>query len=198
MVLTSTTARSGRLPAVSGRVLRVRLLGAESTGKTTLACVLAEAFGTVWNPEYGRPYTELGRDHSSPWTSDEFTHIARIQCWYEDVLAPQARGVLFCDTDAFTTAVFHEVYLGAPTTAFAELVERTYDLTIVCGLDVPWAHDGIREFETQRRWMHERYLARARESGAEWMLVEGPLEQRLAEARAAVDKLLAGTAGPAG
>ena len=99
-------------------VKRICLLGAESTGKTTLARSLAAAYGTVWNPEYGRPYTELGRDPDAPWTSAEFTHIARIQCWYEDCLAGSARRALFCDTDAFTTALFHEVYLGEPTHAF--------------------------------------------------------------------------------
>jgi len=172
-------------------VKRVLLLGAESTGKTTLACDLAGAYETLWNPEYGRPYTELGREPGAPWTTGEFTHIARIQCWYEDFLAGYARRVLFCDTDAFTTAVFHEVYLGTPTSAFAALVERSYDLTLVCGLDVPWAHDGIREFEAQRGAMHERYLEHARTGGRPWLLVEGPREVRLAAARVAVDAVLA-------
>jgi HTH-type transcriptional regulator, transcriptional repressor of NAD biosynthesis genes len=177
---------------MSDPVKRIRLLGAESTGKTTLAGRLAAAFETLWNPEYGRPYTEIGRDPSAPWTSAEFTHIARIQCWYEDFLAGLARRVLFCDTDAYTTAVFHEVYLGVPATAFADLVGRAYDLTIVCGLDVPWAHDGIREFEHQRRWMHERYLAHARESGRPWLLAEGTPERRLADSRVAVGRVLDG------
>ncbi len=168
---------------------RVCLLGAESTGKTTLARSLATAYGTIWNPEYGRPYTELGRDPDASWTSVEFTRIARIQCWYEDALADSARRVLFCDTDAFTTAVFHEVYLGEPTHAFDDLVERSYDLFLVCGLDVPWRHDGLREFEQQRRWMHERYLERARASGSPWLLVEGSLPRRLQEAGAIVDRL---------
>ncbi len=170
---------------------RVCLLGAESTGKTTLARALANEFGTVWNPEYGRPYTELGRDPKAPWTGAEFTHIARIQCWYEDCLAGSARRVLFCDTDAFTTALFHEVYLGSPTHAFDELVASRYDLFLVCGLDVPWRHDGIREFEEQRQWMHDRYVERARTSGTPWLLLEGSLEARLSESRVAVDRLLA-------
>ena len=175
---------------LSSGVKRVRLLGAESTGKTTLASALAEAYGTLWNPEYGRPYTEIGRDPETPWSSAEFTHIARITCWYEDFLARYAREVIFCDTDAFTTALFHEVYLGAQATDFRDLVERPYDLTVLCGLDVTWAHDGVREFEAQRRWMHERYLAQAESSGRPWLLVEGPLEQRLSAASAAVDRLL--------
>jgi HTH-type transcriptional repressor of NAD biosynthesis genes len=175
---------------VADDVARVRLLGAESTGKSTLAEQLAVTYGTLWNPEFGRPYTELGRKPGQPWTSAEFTHIARLQCWYEDVLAPQSTGFLFCDTDAFTTAVFHEVYLGAPADGFDDLLERAYALTIVCGLDVPWRHDGLREFETQRRAMHERYVEHAEQSGRPWLVVEGDRETRLATARTAIDLLL--------
>jgi nicotinamide riboside kinase len=40
---------------VADDVKRICLLGAESTGKATLARSLATAYGTVWNPEYGRP-----------------------------------------------------------------------------------------------------------------------------------------------
>jgi nicotinamide riboside kinase len=145
----------------------------------------------VWNPEYGRPYTLIGRPRDAPWTSGEFTHIARIHCWYEDFLAGLANRVLFSDTDAFTTAVFHEVYLGTPATGFEELVARRYDLVVVCGLDVPWRHDGVREFEQQRRWMHERYLEHARTSGSPWILAEGPRVERLRAVGEAVEAVLA-------
>lgn len=177
--------------AVPADVKRVCLLGAESTGKTTLARALAERYETVWNPEYGRPYTQIGRPADAPWTSWEFTHIARIHCWYEDFLAGLANRVLFSDTDAFTTGVFHEVYLGAPATGFEDLVARRYDLLVVCGLDVPWRHDGVREFEKQRRWMHERYLEHARAGGSPWVLAEGPPAERLRSVAEAVDAVLA-------
>jgi NadR type nicotinamide-nucleotide adenylyltransferase len=171
-------------------VVRVCVLGAESTGKTTLAQALAARYDTVWNPEYGRVYTEVGRRSGAPWESWEFAHIARVHCWYEDFVAGLARRVLFCDTDAFTTAVFHEAYLGTPATGFEELAARRYDLYVVCGIDVPFTHDGWREFEAQRLWMHERLLDHARESGSPWVLVEGPQEARVAGAAETVDALL--------
>jgi NadR type nicotinamide-nucleotide adenylyltransferase len=174
------------LPAVA----RVCLLGAESTGKTTLAEALAQRYGTLWNPEYGRVYTEAGRPRGAPWESWEFAHIARVHCWYEDFLATLARRVLFCDTDAFTTAVFHAAYLGAPASGFEDLAARRYDLYLVCGLDVPFTHDGLREFEQQRHWMHERLLAHARESGSPWLLLEGQPDVRVADACKAVGALL--------
>jgi nicotinamide riboside kinase len=101
--------------------------------------------------------------------------------------------VLFTDTDAFTTALFHEVYLGTPATGFNELGRRPYDLFLVCGLDAPWRHDGVREFEAQRHAMHERYLQRARESESPWLVVEGALAARLENAAAAVRRILDGT-----
>jgi NadR type nicotinamide-nucleotide adenylyltransferase len=174
-------------------VVRVCVLGAESTGKTTLAAALAERYETLWNPEYGRVYTEVGRPAGSPWQSWEFAHIARVHCWYEDFLAALAQRVLFCDTDAFTTAVFHEAYLGTAATGFDDLSARRYDLYVVCDLDVPFAHDGWREFEAQRRWMHERVLTHAQASGSPWLLVRGAPEARLAAASQAVDSLLAVT-----
>jgi HTH-type transcriptional regulator, transcriptional repressor of NAD biosynthesis genes len=170
-------------------VKRVCLLGAESTGKTTMARALAQEYATAWNPEYGRAYTELRPDHGAPWTTDEFTHIARVQCWYEDCLAETAHQLIFCDTDAFTTALFHEVYLECPTHAFDDLVERPYDLFLVCDLDVPWRHDGIREFDEQRHWMHARYLERAQKSGRPWLLLAGTHEARLRKSKAAVAQL---------
>jgi HTH-type transcriptional repressor of NAD biosynthesis genes len=171
-------------------VRRVCLLGAESTGKTTLAAALATRCETVWNPEYGRVYTEVGRTRSAPWESREFTHIAHAHCWYEDLLAGFAQRVLFCDTDAFTTAVFHEAYLGEPATGLSDLVERRYDLYLVCGLDIPYTHDGWREFAEQRVWMHEQLLEHARGSGSPWLLVEGAHDRRLDAARDAVDRIL--------
>jgi NadR type nicotinamide-nucleotide adenylyltransferase len=192
-MLSAAADRVGSRP-VDG-VKRVCLLGAESTGKSTLAEALARRYRTVWNPEYGRPYTQIGRPSDAPWTSWEFVHIARIHCWYEDFLATLAHRVLFSDTDAYTTAVFHEVYLGTPATGFEELVARRYDLFVVCGLDVPWRHDGIREFEDQRRAMHERYLEHARDSGSPWLLAEGPLDVRVETAAGAVDSLLGSPAG---
>lgn len=117
-----------------------------------------------------------------------------MHCWYEDFLATLAHRVLFCDTDAFTTALFHEAYLGTPAAGFEDLVGRRYDLYVVCALDVPWRHDGVREFEAQRRWMHGRYLDRVRTSRSPWVIADGPLEQRLETVAERLDRILAAAA----
>jgi HTH-type transcriptional repressor of NAD biosynthesis genes len=186
-------------PVRAHYVLRVCLLGAESSGKTTLAAALADAFHTVWTPEFGHHYQALGRDDpNGPWTSAEFLHIARLQHWLEDFQAGLANRVVFCDTDVFTTAMWHEALVGTP--APEELVrlaeERTYGLFIVCDTDIPFRQDvyELREDTPRRVWMQERYLRRAEESQAPWLLVSGPLDERVRAASQAVERLLTAAA----
>jgi NadR type nicotinamide-nucleotide adenylyltransferase len=182
-------------PAVRERrrgVLRVCVLGAESTGKTTLAAALAEHYRTLWVPEYGAPYHHVGRgDPHRPWTSDEFLHIARIRDWLEEFLAGYANHVLLCDTDTFVTAVFHEVYLGERNAELEALVEpRRYALYLLCDVDTPFHRDrlGLRR-EDARRAMHERYVEHLRASGVPWVEVRGMHDERIGTAVEAVDAL---------
>jgi NadR type nicotinamide-nucleotide adenylyltransferase len=176
-------------------IRRVCLLGAESTGKTTMAAALAERFETVWVPEYGRGYTEEGREPGAPWRSIELVHIVRIQGWLEGELGSQAKRLLVCDTDAFTTSVFHDVLVGGPQPAeLRDAVARErYDLFLLCGTDVPFVQDGWRDERARTRLeMHERYRRFLEERHERWLLLEGDHETRLATASAAVDALLAG------
>ena len=94
-------------------VRRVCVLGAESTGKTTLARDLADALATVWVPEYGRDYTETLPDRLRyVWTTPDFEIISKRQNWNEDRAARYANRIVIVDTDAFATSLFHELYVG--------------------------------------------------------------------------------------
>lgn len=182
-------------PVRAHYVLRVCLLGAESTGKTTLAAALADAYGTVWVPEYGHLYQALGRDDPhGKWSSDEFTKIARMQRWLEDFQASQANRVLFCDTDIFTTAVWHEALVGGPAPQEVErlAVASRYDLFVLCSADIPFRQDAysLREDGPRRDWMQRRYLDRLRSGATPWIQVTGTVAARVSQASQAVDALL--------
>ena len=161
---------------------RVVLVGAESTGKTTLANALAEELGTVWVPEHGRWYWE-GRRHldDQGWTTDEFRRIAVAQRALEADLARRARSVVISDTDALVTSVWHERYLGTTDPQLDELIEPP-DLYLVCCPDFEWVQDGTRESADERTWMHERTVARVKATCAPSVLLTGSHDQRLATA----------------
>jgi NadR type nicotinamide-nucleotide adenylyltransferase len=170
---------------------RVVILGAESTGKTTLAIALAEHYQTTWVPEFGRLYTEARRPRGELWRSGEFTFIATEQVRMEDALERSANRVLICDTDAFATAIWHERYLGQPSPeVLAVAAGRRYDLYILTDVDTPFVPDDIRDGESIRGWMHKRFQHELSRMGVPVLLLSGPHERRLAEAVARIDSLL--------
>jgi HTH-type transcriptional repressor of NAD biosynthesis genes len=173
-------------------VKRVCLLGGESTGKTTLAMRLAERYGTTYVPEYGREYSvRLRKKLGDAWTTDEFRHIAEAQAESEDLLAQRANGVLFCDTDLFTTACFHEVYMGFRDEQLErDARQRSYDLHLLCGLDVPFVQDGWRDDGPHRAAMDAAYRAFLEETDANWIELRGSYEERMEQAVAAIDDLI--------
>jgi NadR type nicotinamide-nucleotide adenylyltransferase len=170
---------------------RVGIVGAESTGKTTLAVALAEHYLTTWVPEFGRLYTEARRPSGELWRSAEFTFIAIEQARMEDELAQIATRVLICDTDPLATAIWHERYLGAPSAAVLAIAAgRRYDLYVLTDVDTPFVPDDIRDGESIRQWMHKRFEDELSRVGTPVLLVSGPHEQRLAAATARIDALL--------
>jgi NadR type nicotinamide-nucleotide adenylyltransferase len=170
---------------------RVVIVGAESTGKTTLAIALADHYQTAWVPEFGRLYTEARRPRNALWRTDEFTFIATEQVRMEDALERIANRVLICDTDALATAIWHERYLGVPSAeVLAVAARRRYDLYVLTDVDTPFVPDDIRDGESIREWMHQRFCGELSRMGVPMLSVSGPHEQRMAAAIARIDTLL--------
>jgi NadR type nicotinamide-nucleotide adenylyltransferase len=166
-------------------VQRIAILGAESTGKSTLAPALAARYGTLWVPEYLREFVDTHQ--RVPFEEDQLG-IARTQRTREDAMAglPAARRYLFCDTTPLMTAVYSRIYWGrVPPALLALEAAHDYAVTLVAGLDLPWVPDGLmRESEEVRQWVHACLLAVLRERGIPFTLLEGGLPQRLRQVEA--------------
>jgi HTH-type transcriptional regulator, transcriptional repressor of NAD biosynthesis genes len=191
----SVTGRDSPEQRLNARVKRVAIVGAESTGKTTLAQNLAQHFHTVWVPEYGREYTEVtvGPDavFGYQWKTEEFVHIARRQIELEDQLAEQANRVLICDTDALATAIWHERYLGSRSPEVEEIARgHSYDLYLLTGVDIPFVQDGIRDGEHLREWMTERFRQELERRHLPWFPLQGSYAERFRTAVTAIEKLI--------
>ena len=190
-----TRPESQETPPNCASIKRVAIVGAESTGKTTLAQKLAQHFHTVWVPEYGREYTEVkvGRDavFGYQWKTEEFVHIARRQIELEDELAGQANRVLICDTDALATAIWHERYMASRSSEVEEMAAgRGYDLYLLTALDIPFVQDGIRDGEHLREWMTERFRQELETRQFRWLLLQGSYAERFRTAVTAIDKVI--------
>ncbi|WP_424214483.1 AAA family ATPase [Streptomyces sp. BI20] len=200
-------------PAVRAALTRrVVVLGAESTGTTTLSRDLAAHYrarggvwaDTGWVPEYGRTLSEeklaalRADDPAADWSgvvfdSADFPRIAARQDADEEAAARAGSPVLICDTDSFATGIWHERYLGGPhpgVTAIADRVRRDlYLLTDHVGVD--FEDDGLRDGEHLRPWMTDRFRAELERTGRPFLTLRGDRAARLARAVTAVDELLA-------
>lgn len=183
-------------------VRRVVLVGAESTGKTTLAELLARKWQTSWVPEFGREYWErkvAGLSMEGPlpgWSSEEFVTIAAGQQSRENFAARTANRVLICDTNAWATGTWHERYLGRRDASVDAIgrndVAHLYLLTLP---DVPFVQDGWRDGRQIRDWMHTRFLEQLRAMPAPVVCLAGSIESRMEAACTAIADLLGKPSG---
>ena len=172
---------------------RVCVIGAESTGSTTLARALAAHFQTAWVPEVGRLYSEgkWTAADAAHWSTPEFTFIAHTQNRLEDQLARLANRILICDTNSFATRLWHERYVGLMSEEVDHLAAgRRYDLYLLTAPDIAFVQDGLRDGEHIRHHMHRRFLEELDRRNVEWLLLQGTHEQRMAAAIPACEALL--------
>lgn len=218
----------GLEPAVrAGLARRVVVVGAESSGTTTLSRGLAAALRarggvhalTRWVPEYGRELTvtklAVARGLAAPggprpgiedleWSDADFELVARRQTEAEEHAARAGGPVLVCDTDALATTVWQERYRGRTTVPVRRLAaamppRALYLLTPHD--EVPFDDDGLRDGEHLRPWMTGRFREVLAASGVPWHEVRGDRASRVRQALGAVDGMLArgwGLANPLG
>jgi len=174
-------------------LVKVVLFGPESTGKTTLARLLAEHYQTVWVPEFARDYLQekFNRTQIICEYSD-LLPIAKGQMRLENELAREANRVLICDTDLLETLVYSQKYYEGRVDPllrkYAEL--NTYDLYLLTDIDVPWEPDDLRDRPHQREEMFRAFEQALIDYDREYFRLSGSQDQRMETAIVHIDRLL--------
>lgn len=167
----------------------IAVVGAESTGKTSLALALAERISATGQrciavPELLRHWCE--REGRTP-RPDEQAAIAQAQTEAIEAAA-RTHDVVICDTTALMTAIYSEYIFGDRSLIEAGLAfHRRCDLTLLTALDIEWEADGLqREGPHVRPPIDALIRAALAEGGVSWSLVSGPGEERIASALNAI------------
>lgn len=176
------------------RAVVLALVGAESTGKSTLAqalhLALAEHTGlaTTWVPEYLREWFDAaGRTPHQ----DEQQAIADEQARRIEESA-RNHDIVVCDTTPLMTAVYHRHVFGDRSLDDSALRwhKAHCDLTLLTALDLPWVADAPREGPHVQGPVDAMLRDLLLGHGLPFALVSGHGEQRLASALDAVTPLL--------
>ncbi len=161
-------------------IVNVLLLGAPSTGKTTLARFAANQLHTVWMPEYGREYWALHQTERRL-SQEQLTEIAAGHLEREDEALLQANRFLFTDTDAITTYVYAQYYHGSANPELTELArqaEKRYDIFVLCDTDIPYEDTWDRSGEVSRTQFQRRIRAALHTRKIPYITLRGTLEAR--------------------
>lgn len=182
---------------------KIVVIGPESTGKSTLCASLALHYDTAWCPEFAREYLLA---YGTEYQYEDLLAIARGQLAMEDeyvIMAEQqwdaqqqkktTEPLLFVDTDMYVMKVWSEfVFNRCDPWILRQIVERDYDLYLLCHTDLPWVKDELREYpdlKTREELFHI-YQDILINQSVPWAAIRGTDDQRLEAAIRAVDGLL--------
>lgn len=172
-------------------MLKVVLIGPESTGKTVLAQHLATHFSTLWVPEFARSYLDIKRAIYDPFgrKSEEICQPQDIppivigQIAQEEALALQANRLLFCDTSPLQTKVYNNYYFGRNDEWLSQVVKnRAYDLHLLTNIDIPWIADAQRDRPNDRETLFQLFRQELLDNDFNFQIISGDYEARLQHA----------------
>jgi len=172
----------------------VALLGAESTGKTTLAGEIGAALAArgVAVEVVAEVLREFCDTHARTPRRDEQAAIAAAQTARIGAAATHA-DVVVADTTALMIAVYSDLVF-ADTSLYDEAIaaQRRVDLTLLTALDLPWQADGLmRDGAHVREPVDVKLRTALARGGIAATTVAGSGPGRLAAALAAIDAALA-------
>ena len=166
-------------------IRRIGLIGAESSGKTTLAQALATELNdrgitAAVVPEFLRTWCEI---HERTPLLSEQPDIVQGQIDAEDRAAAENPGaILICDPATVMTELYSHLYFGQKIDFDPELAQR-YAQFVWCDIDIEWVPDPLRDGQQFRDRIHEAITLHSDQlqvaSGAGIQLVGGSVGERI-------------------
>lgn len=191
-------------------IKKVVVLGPESTGKSTLCAELAEHYQTNWVKEYAREYL---LENGTNYTFDNLLDIAKGQLKLEEAgiaeverkiaavkkkpdgiipASTENKQLIFIDTNMYVLKVWCEFVFGkCHNWILNQVVERKYDLYLLCDIDLPWVKDELREYPdlVTRHQLYHHYKDIMVNQSVAWANIRGNDGERLQKAIDAIDSI---------
>jgi len=169
-------------------IKKVCITGPECTGKSDLSKHLSEYFNTVWVQEYARAYLS---NLNTPYEQPDLTKIAHGQLRMEDEWLRESNQIMICDTNLLTIKIWSEFKYGnCDPEIISRMNSRTYNLYLLCNIDLPWEEDPQREHPDKREQLMTIYRNEVINTGVPFVEISGDRPVRIAKAVEAINALL--------
>lgn len=158
------------------------LTGPESTGKTTLAVILAEQLGAALVPEYARIYLQ---QNGPAYDVEDFRKMFEGQIGLEEGVISSAAELIICDTDVLTFMIWsQDKYKRVDQTIIDRLAAHQDRKYLLCKPDIAWKADEFRENPDDASELFEQYRTTLEAYGLQYQVVSGSGEERIKKALA--------------
>jgi len=174
--------------------IRIAIVGAESTGKSTLAQALAGRLADLtgrrctWVGEWLRDW--CAHEGRTPRPDEQLAIAQRQQALIDEAAA--VHDLVVCDTTPLMTAVYSDLLFDDRSLeGYAIEQQRRCQITLLTALDIAWQPDGLQRDGPQvRQPVDDRVRALLIGHGLPWALVAGQGTARVESAVDAVAPLL--------
>ena len=189
-------------------IVKVVVIGPESTGKSSLCEQLANHYKTEWVKEYAREYlltngTEYNYDNLLEIAKGQFAlEKAAIQLVENKIkirtennttsAANDLPEIVLIDTNMYVLKVWCEfVFEKCHPWILNQIVENSYDLYLLCDIDLPWVKDELREYPEVgiREKLYHHYKDLLINQSTPWVNISGNYQQRVEIAVNAIDSI---------
>ncbi|MFN7692702.1 MAG: AAA family ATPase [Burkholderiales bacterium] len=169
----------------------IALLGAECTGKSSLTAALGQQLADLRAATISEHLRDWCEAHGRTPRQAEQRDIARTQT-ARIAAAARRHPLVIADTTALMTALYSRHYF-ADEALFADALpqQRRVALTFLCCPEgIPWQADcWMRDGDSTRQSTHQELLALLTEQELPFVLLQGSLAARTAQAQALIREL---------
>lgn len=171
-------------------MIKIAIVGPESSGKSKLSKSLADHFQTSMAKEMAREF--LSKTEGS-YSEKDLVAMAKLQIEEERRASSNANQLYFCDTNLLNFIIWSQVKYGRISEELVELWNPDdFHLHLLCLPDLPYEEDPLRESPAQEERdylfdLHKEYLEEVK---APYVVIEGIDDIRTQRAIDLVNELL--------
>ena len=167
-------------------MIRIVVIGAESSGKTTLCQDLSKHYKIPFIPEYARTYLE---ENGSAYDLDDVQLMAQGQLELEDCSELEFQVL---DTNLYVYKVWlEEKYKLQIEWVEDEIASRNYDHYLLCDFDIPYQVEEFREHPNSddRKRLFDKYKNLLENDTRSFSVISGLREERLEKSVSIIDSI---------
>ncbi len=158
---------------------KIVFTGPESSGKTTLTKLAAALFNVDFVPEYARDYLKrIDRSYQK----EDLLAIAKGQLKLERKIKELNPNYLFCDTSFLVLKIWSEYKYGHCDPQIIRLLrDNLPDIYFLCGVEIPWEPDPLRENRRERKELYIIYKEELEQLSRPFFELKGSIWKRMKE-----------------